>query len=859
MDSKSLGILELNPAEKADGVLRGRHPFRHPYLEIPEGITAIDKDAFQGNTRLIIVRFPATLRHIDARAFAGCNRLREIHGGSHLQTIGDEAFAGCRSLTDALLPPGLLALGRHAYADCTDLAQADVPDSVEDFGEQPFYRCTALKSLKLPARLTDASPGAEAAAGIPDKNGFLLHNGVLDSYYGSRRRIVIPESVLDIKAKAFDMKELPAGRVEIRLPDGLRRLHRSQALLDPRVEINLPVGYLRQPRFLPAEATAELMEGAWSRQILAADLISLYLFQKDALCGKAAVLLEERDPYQMAVLMKRRLDEKDVPRARRRPALERMAQFCLAHAEVLPEGWEKEFFQADQPPAKLVLAAEGIDPESPLFLQVRARSLDEPAEKESVLTAIGGYLAVGHHCERTGRLPSALRAAEEAASLFEVGTLPPVLEQLFPQAGCARNIAQAYPYLRFGTGSQAEIYLTHIMGPAGVRRETRRHRPDLRLLGPLMLSPAGETLLEMVRTEAAYPDAGVLEAYLRAVTTLQEACPLCFPEPLGLDAAGSKTYTDDSGRPVLQFFYSEGSFALRDLTTGRWRKALPSMPGATEQRMRISQDMAAIQNYYADVIAWIHRREMAGFLLGDSMTPAMWLAVYRDPFLAGEGRGIVWEQDGRTFVWDGGYARSPRGRRLQLKKDTAIRPAHPLTMTPEEISAWKTWFSDRPMQDRFDQLNEPVYTAVELRPDRYAGCSIEAWDLQKAEPQLGFEQSLRERRKALGIGSQGSLEVSVPSSTRGSAKLVLGTLHVSEIDRAANHALYLLDLWTLKERIRRDDLSTLKLLAGMPAAKLRPYLDLALEAGAPQLTAALLQEAKVPAPRADEEEFTLDS
>ena len=273
--------------------------------------------------------------------------------------------------------------------------------------------------------------------------------------------------------------------------------------------------------------------------------------------------------------------------------------------------------------------------------------------------------------------------------------------------------------------------------------------------------------------------------------------------------------------------------------------------------MRVSRDLATMQAYYADLTSWIRRQQQRSFLLGCGMTPALWRHIYQDSFLHQLGYGIIWEQAGRMFVWDGRYARSRRGRRLRLDPAAHIRAAHPLEESPEEWQAWKEWLTWRIPMPWALQMQEPAYTMDEIHPDRYAGCCIESWDLPKAEPELQFEESLRCRRNALAIGTGGLLEAAVPATSRGSAKLKFGSLRLECLDRRANHALYLLDRWTMKERVARDDTSILRVLETLPAAELETFLDLAVENEAPQLTAALLDRCHG-TPPATNEEFTLD-
>lgn len=852
--------LELSPEEKRSGTLRGPRSYPYPFLEVPSGITAIDDGVFKGNGAVEVVQLPETLRRIGRQAFAGCTNLKQILGTAGLQSLGDEAFSGCARLQEAPMPPGLQEIGTRAFAGCSSLRTVDIPESVQKLGRQPFCHCIAFPRYSLPEKLRDAQKSCEEQLGIPDRGGFLIWDGELELYRGRTHCVVVPADVSSIRAGAFDDSQVPAEGMEIRLPDSVRMIDRSAAFLNRKVKMNLPAGYLRQARALPALATAELLDNVWKNEYLAADLVSLYLFQGSTLLNKAAELLEERDPAQMAELMRRRVEEAGLTGPRRQRAWARLAEFCFAHAEDLPRDWKERHFLQPGDPAALVLQMNHVDPDSPLIAQVRAAD-GEKADPETVRCLLASYLAEGLHCERLEQAPRLVPAAESAAAGLDIASLQKVLPELLPEMDLGSP--QLYPYCRFASSEQVRP-LAAAIAPArssrsgGRRGRPRAEEPDPDRVRPLFLSSAEETLLQMVLTDAGRPGSGLLRDYLRTQADAPGAPPVCFPAVLGLSPDGSKTYRDTSGVPLVRLEFSAGTFDIRDLRTGRKRRSVPAMPGDVNLRVRISQDVALIQEYYAALTEWLRRGQQDSFLLGTSLDGPVWRRLYSDPFLKAEAAGVIWEQGGRQFVWDGAYARSSRGRRIRVDQEAPVRVAHPLDMTEAELAGWESWAARRMPTDLFRQLDEPVYTLSEIQPDRYAGCYVEAWDLQKAEPQLQLEQSLRRHRNALAIGSHGSLEASAPVSTRGSARLKLGELQITEMNRTANHTLYLLDLWTLKQRIARDDISTLKVLKTTPREQLGSYLDLAVKSGAGQLTAALLEYSR-DVPQAGSEEFSLDN
>lgn len=68
-----------------------------PDLILPEGLTSIEEEAFEGGT-FEVVKIPSSVTSIEARAFAHCANLRQIEIPAAAQ-IADTAFDGVTGLT----------------------------------------------------------------------------------------------------------------------------------------------------------------------------------------------------------------------------------------------------------------------------------------------------------------------------------------------------------------------------------------------------------------------------------------------------------------------------------------------------------------------------------------------------------------------------------------------------------------------------------------------------------------------------------------------------------------------------------------------------------------------------------------
>ena len=84
-------------------------------------VIGIGDGAFADNTRIEVLRMPASIEFIGERAFAGCTKLREIAVSAGLKKIGREAFLDCTGLVNIVLPSKLEEIGSRAFAGCENI------------------------------------------------------------------------------------------------------------------------------------------------------------------------------------------------------------------------------------------------------------------------------------------------------------------------------------------------------------------------------------------------------------------------------------------------------------------------------------------------------------------------------------------------------------------------------------------------------------------------------------------------------------------------------------------------------------------------------------------------------------------
>lgn len=127
-------------------------------LVIPDGVTTIEKMAFEGCTALISVSIPNGVTSIGKYAFNECSGLTSVTFPNSMKTIGGNAFNHCTRLTSITIPDSVMTIENHAFYACP-LPHVTIPNSVTSIGDFAFCECRDLKSVILGKGLTSMGPG----------------------------------------------------------------------------------------------------------------------------------------------------------------------------------------------------------------------------------------------------------------------------------------------------------------------------------------------------------------------------------------------------------------------------------------------------------------------------------------------------------------------------------------------------------------------------------------------------------------------------------------------------------------------------------------------------------------------------
>ena len=123
-------------------------------IVIPEGVTKIAQCAFKGCSSLKEIAIPSTVISIESYSFEDCNSLEEITIPNGVTSIGRWAFSRCSSLKEITIPEGVTSIGGDAFSGCSSLKEITIPEGVTSIGGNAFSGCSSLKEITIPSSIT---------------------------------------------------------------------------------------------------------------------------------------------------------------------------------------------------------------------------------------------------------------------------------------------------------------------------------------------------------------------------------------------------------------------------------------------------------------------------------------------------------------------------------------------------------------------------------------------------------------------------------------------------------------------------------------------------------------------------------
>ncbi len=277
IDGKVSGAVTIPASVAGQAVIGlGTFLFRHnteiTSIRLPDTLTVIESNAFEGCSALKTVTIPDSVTSIQGNAFYDCSSLSSVKLPSALKTIEDSTFTGCVSLNEIDIPDsvtfvfnnafnntgifnkesnwenGVLYIDdflyavkntvsekytvkagtRHitdrAFLNHNELTEIILPESLEIIGTYAFYDCKNLKKVTLPSSLEKIN--SYAFYGCSSLEAITFPSSLKEignsAFHGTKiNRIVIPNSNTRLNGSVFgDCKEL----TEVTLPEGITEI-----------------------------------------------------------------------------------------------------------------------------------------------------------------------------------------------------------------------------------------------------------------------------------------------------------------------------------------------------------------------------------------------------------------------------------------------------------------------------------------------------------------------------------------------------------------------------------------------------------------------------------------------------------
>lgn len=118
-------------------------------VELPQGLTNIEKEAFKSCEKLANIEIPNTVTFVGASAFANCKSLESVELPVGVTNISKYAFEGCSSLKSVTLGNDVTNIENRAFSNCLKLTDVELGNSLTTIGDYAFS-CTAITSVEIP-------------------------------------------------------------------------------------------------------------------------------------------------------------------------------------------------------------------------------------------------------------------------------------------------------------------------------------------------------------------------------------------------------------------------------------------------------------------------------------------------------------------------------------------------------------------------------------------------------------------------------------------------------------------------------------------------------------------------------------
>ncbi|MFW5850929.1 MAG: leucine-rich repeat domain-containing protein, partial [Bacteroidota bacterium] len=200
-------------------------------ITIPESVTSIGYEAFDGCSGLTSITIPKFVTNIGVNAFSTCtelttvnynainasssyydmnyqffpNSINSFNIGNEVESIPYNLCYGLSNLTSITIPNSVTKINERAFLNCTGLTSITIPESVTRIDPYAFYNCTGLTTVNYNAIRSSLFTNIFQNS----VTSFIIGNNVeyipttLCNNLSNLTSITIPNSVTEIGERAF--------------------------------------------------------------------------------------------------------------------------------------------------------------------------------------------------------------------------------------------------------------------------------------------------------------------------------------------------------------------------------------------------------------------------------------------------------------------------------------------------------------------------------------------------------------------------------------------------------------------------------------------------------------------------------
>lgn len=847
-------------------------------VTIEEGITEVGEYAFAGMENLQSISLPDSLEIIGKRAFDGDEALVSINFPKNLKRIEDSAFNGCEKLSDIELPEQLEYVGESAFNSCS-LDKITITKNVVEIGKDAFsggYRSWSSEARDLQWFEVD-----KENRNYYSSNGALVKRQGEDNIlvcipagYASENFVVsdeitsVDENALQtyIETMYFPKNFKPAGKMfeHCSIPN-----------------ITFEKGFLCKPVKVPTFCTGAIddpMSCAYAVIYQSGktweEAISEYIGNhnaefNDILSGVINVLSGDVKERNIKKAVKFALHYVDLPspdvfkklyallfdnKSKNLKLLieDIQAQKILLDGKLSAEEQEtktvyahpieeivNKYWRTSETTRKLsAIITEGVP-------YADAEGVSSP---EAVMFVVSTYADQmdGHPNYYSEYKTSYVHTkpdeiADSVVAGLDKSSLQSLLEELAYNKRYQKD-GYLLPFGRYASPAQISALNSNMRDWENWSRYGAIGRKNVIIArGALMLSDTREAMMAIDKVNALGYYASVRGT---DADTLRDTVLADF----GFNKDGKKVY-DLGGNTVSVSLEKDLSLRIFDDNAGKIVKSIPKKGADAELHEKAKKDFADLKKNIKRVVTNRKNLLFEAFLTGKTYVPSNWGKSYlENPVLNAIACCIVWKQNDKYFtVTQSGKTIACSGEAFTLTEGEPIAVAHPIEMSEGEIEQWQKYFVDNNLKQPFEQVWEPAYKETDIKSDRYKGCSIsvykfsgkeqhgiKAWGLTSYSEEFGFSLVDCELKAASNTWRF------IPGITD-DAKYELGEFTIKQFSRYANHIVFLLDRWTIEERIIKNDPTIGNILGGFTVAQLLEFISLASEKNSTDCLAVLLE------------------